>query len=137
MVNNELILIVPEGCEHSWIKDLIVAFYKKLLKQLVLKRIDFYQKHFAYKVNQVSVRDQKTRWGSCSSTRNLNFNYRLMMAPPEVIDYIVVHEMCHLEHMNHSKSFWKKVYEVMPDYKKHELFLKEKGMLLNIDWKME
>lgn len=137
LVDKELVLIIPKTFDAPVVKEMIVALYKKLLQRLLKERIDVYQKHFKFKVNKISVRDQKTRWGSCSSARNLSFNYRLMMAPLEVIDYIVVHEMCHLEHMNHSKSFWKKVHQVMPDYKKHETFLKEKGFLLNLDWKVD
>ena len=137
LVDNELVLIIPSSYDSATVKEMIIALYKKLLNRIIKERIHEYQKHFKFKVNKISIRDQKTRWGSCSSARNLSFNYRLMMAPIEVIDYIVVHEMCHLEHMNHSKSFWKKVHEVMPDYKKHEKFLKEKGFLLNLDWKVD
>lgn len=76
---------------------------------------------------KISIRNQKTRWGSCSQTGTLSFNYRLMMAPPAVIDYVIVHELCHLTHMNHSDAFWKKVAGVMPDYAVHRRWLREHG----------
>ena len=76
---------------------------------------------------KITIRNQKTRWGSCSQTGTLSFNYRLMMAPPAVIDYVIIHELCHITHMNHSKSFWNKVASVMPDYAIHKQWLKEHG----------
>lgn len=76
---------------------------------------------------KITIRNQKTRWGSCSQTGTLSFNYRLMMAPPAVIDYVIIHELCHLTHMNHSKDFWNKVVSVMPDYTTHKKWLKDHG----------
>ena len=76
---------------------------------------------------RITIRNQKTRWGSCSSKGNLNFNCLLMLAPDEVVDYVVIHELCHLIEMNHSKAFWKQVEQMMPDYKKHRKWLKDHG----------
>lgn len=76
---------------------------------------------------KITIRNQKTRWGSCSQTGTLSFNYRLMMAPPAVIDYVIVHELCHLTHMNHSHDFWNMVGHIMPDYRIHKQWLKEHG----------
>jgi len=132
-VDDELVMIVPDDYTSEHMKEVLVFYYKKLLKQVVLERIKVYENSFSVKPLKVSVRDQKTRWGSCSSSRTLSFNYRLLMAPLHVIDYIVVHEMSHLEHMNHSKSFWKKVHEVMPTYRQAEDFLKQRGRYLNFD----
>lgn len=79
---------------------------------------------------RITIRRQKTRWGSCSSKGNLNFNCMLMKAPDTVIDYVVVHELCHLLEMNHSKKFWLEVARVFPEYQKARCWLKEKGSRL-------
>ena len=98
---------------------------------LALKVISVKVKHYAGLMNvqygRITIRNQKTRWGSCSSKGNLNFNCLLMLAPDEVVDYVVIHELCHLIEMNHSKAFWKQVEQMMPDYKKHRKWLKYQG----------
>ena len=76
---------------------------------------------------RISVKNQKTRWGSCSAKGNLNFNVALMRAPIEVLEYVVVHELCHRIHMDHSADFWKEVEKVVPDYKERRKWLKENG----------
>ncbi len=80
--------------------------------------------------HRITIRHQKTRWGSCSAKGNLNFNCLLMLAPEEVRDYVVVHELCHRKEMNHSRAFWNEVAKVIPDYKQKEKWLKENGALL-------
>lgn len=85
----------------------------------------------------ITVRDQKSRWGSCSSRGTLSFNYRLIFAPSAVLDYVVVHELCHLTHMNHSKDFWNMVASVMPDYKIHKNWLREHGQELTLEYYMQ
>ena len=101
------------------------------LADLALKVISVKVKHYAGLMNvqygRITIRNQKTRWGSCSSKGNLNFNCLLMLAPDEVVDYVVIHELCHLIEMNHSKAFWKQVEQVMLDYKKHRKWLKDHG----------
>ncbi len=75
----------------------------------------------------ITIRNQRSRWGSCSSKGNLNFNCLLMLCPPEVLDYVVVHELCHRKEMNHSPKFWAEVARVLPDYKTHQKWLKDHG----------
>ena len=79
---------------------------------------------------RITIRNQKSKWGSCSSRGNLNFNCLLMLAPPSVRDYVVVHELCHLVELNHSKRFWTLVSGVLPEYRKEEQWLKTQGMLI-------
>ena len=86
------------------------------------------------KFNRITLREQKTRWGSCSGKGNLSFNLKLIMAPRYVLDYVVVHELCHLIHMNHSKSFWNEVESFMPNYKMAEVWLKLNSRKLNFNF---
>lgn len=79
---------------------------------------------------RITIRTQRTRWGSCSGKGNLNFNCLLMLAPEKVREYVVVHELCHRKEMNHSKAFWAQVERVMPDYKIHKKWLKDNGPAL-------
>ena len=77
--------------------------------------------------NNVTIRNQRTRWGSCSSKGNLNFNVMLMLCPPDVVDYVIVHELCHRRHMDHSPAFWAEVEKVLPDYRNSRAWLKKNG----------
>lgn len=96
------------------------------------KRVAYYQTLTGGSYTRITIRDQKTRWGSCSSRGTLSFNWRLMLAPPAVLDYVVLHELCHLTHMNHSKEFWNSIASIMPDYKVHRTWLKEHGRELTL-----
>ena len=92
--------------------------------------------HFAQIIDvtygRITIRHQKTRWGSCSSRGTLSFNYRLIYGPAGPLDYVVVHELCHLTHMNHSKDFWNMVERIMPDYRIYKQWLREHGQELTL-----
>ena len=90
---------------------------KEAARARVKELIGKINKDKRFKFNRIAIRDQKTRWGSCSSKKNLNFNYRIVFLTEEVAIYLIVHELCHLEEMNHSPAFWKIVEELCPDYK--------------------
>lgn len=111
--------------------------YRNAARKLLETRVAFYHARTGGRYTSITVRDQKTRWGSCSSRGTLSFNYRLIFAPPQVLDYVVVHELCHLTHMNHSKDFWNKVASVMPEYKVYRLWLKEHGQELTLTHYLE
>ena len=84
---------------------------------LVKERLEYYNKHYNLKYNRISIRNQKSRWGSCSKRGNLNFNYKILQLPAEIRDYIIVHELCHLQEFNHSKNFWALVGKAVPNYR--------------------
>jgi predicted metal-dependent hydrolase len=98
---------------------------------LVRERVNFYNQKFGFAFNKIIIKNQKTRWGSCSLKHNLSLNYKLLFLPETHRDYIIVHELCHLKEFNHSKKFWSLVEKILPDYldikkelKKHELYYK-------------
>ena len=93
-------------------------------------RVKYYAGVIGVSYGGITIRNQKTRWGSCSSKGNLNFNCLLMLTPPEIIDYVVVHELCHRKEMNHSKAFWREIEKVLPDYRNYEEWLKREGHLV-------
>lgn len=145
---NEIIKFVEE--KQNWIKKHLVQMYfkaeeiKKQKKEPALTNADieklcqkalsvipdkvkYYAEIMGVTYGRITIRNQKTRWGSCSSKENLNFNCLLMLMPDKVLDYVVVHELCHLKQMNHSKKFWKEVERYMPDYKNYKKWLNENG----------
>ena len=91
--------------------------YKEQARLLVENRISYYTKIYNFKINRVSIKNTKSRWGSCSKKGNLNFNYKIALLSKELADYVVVHELCHLKEFNHSQNFWKLVSLALPDYR--------------------
>ena len=113
--------------------DTLERKFRKAAKEYIPYRVEYFHKYTGGHYASITIRDQKSRWGSCSSHGTLSFNYRLMMAPPHILDYVVVHELCHLTHMNHSKEFWSMVESILPDYKECKKWLKEHGNELTIE----
>lgn len=97
-------------------------------KEYIPQRVEFFANQMKVKYGTVTIRTQKTRWGSCSSDGNLNFNCLLMLTDFDIIDYVVVHELCHIKEMNHSKEFWNEVEKILPDYRKRRKMLKNIGV---------
>ncbi|MBO5715485.1 MAG: M48 family metallopeptidase [Clostridia bacterium] len=100
---------------------------KKNAKIIISKRVEYFAKIMGVDYNRISIKFQKTRFGSCSTKKNLNFNALVALMPSEILDYVIVHELSHLKEMNHSKQFWREVARVMPDYKSKRKWLKENG----------
>ncbi len=96
-------------------------------KRIIPQRVRYYAGIMGVTYGNITIRMQKSRWGSCSSKGNLNFNCLLMKAPEEILDYVVVHELCHRKEMNHSPRFWAEVEKVLPDYKERRKWLKDHG----------
>ncbi len=101
--------------------------YLSQAKEYFPERVAYYAQLLQVDVGRITIREQKTRWGSCSSKGNLNFNWRLMLAPEEIRDYVVLHEIAHRKELNHSPAFWKIVESVMPDYEDRKQWLKDHG----------
>lgn len=91
--------------------------HKEVARELVLARLEHFNQFYGYTYNRVAIRNQRRCWGSCSAKGNLNFSYKLLFLPPCLSDYVILHELCHLNELNHSKRFWDLVGEAMPDYK--------------------
>lgn len=101
--------------------------YLRQARETIWERTKYYAGVMQVDFGRITIRDQKSRWGSCSSNGNLNFNWRLIMAPAPVLDYVVVHELAHRFEMNHSPLFWQRVAAVMPDYQVHRDWLRQYG----------
>ena len=114
--NSHLDIISPQGSTEGSIV-LYESWLRKLAKKSLTKRVQEIAHNLDFKIGKVSIRGQKTRWGSCSTSGNLSFNYNLLRFRKEVIDYVIIHELCHLKEMNHSKKFWKLVDKFCPDYR--------------------
>lgn len=104
------------------------AKHKEQALILAQKRIEYFNKACGFRFNKINIRNQKTRWGSCSRKGNLNFNYKIALLPERLADYIVVHELCHLKEFNHSQKFWNLVAKIMPDYLENRNELKRGGI---------
>ena len=113
-------------------KESLEKLYKFLAKDYIIKRVEYYLDYFEEKPQSIKIKKQKTRWGSCSFKNNLNFNYKIIMARKQIVDYLVIHEMCHMKHKNHSTEFWNTVKEILPDYKSLKEELKAIGFKLDL-----
>ena len=109
---------------------------KKEAESVIPRRVEYFARVVGVEYGRITIRCQKTRWGSCSSKGNLNFNCLLMLAPPEVLDSVVVHELCHLKVMNHSKAFYDEVLRAYPNYKQDHQWLKDHGaeIMSRVNW---
>lgn len=92
--------------------------YKKLAREIAEKKLTYFNSIYNFSIGRISIRNQKTRWGSCSRSGNLNFSYRIIYFPENLCDYIIVHELCHIGEFNHSKKFWALIEKTVPEHKK-------------------
>jgi predicted metal-dependent hydrolase len=127
----KLVVTVPAGSENE-AGAVLEQWLRSAARQIITQRVEIISKALKLSYNRIFIRNQKTRWGSCSQKRNLNFNWRLVMAPPDVLDYIIIHELMHLIELNHSKKFWRLVADVCPDYQIQRAWLRKNGSRLTL-----
>lgn len=116
-----------QAAQMGILSDKEIRKLKRDAKKIIPERVEYYAKLSGITYNRIFIRLQKSRWGSCSVEGNLNFNALLALMPLEVLDSVVVHELCHRRHMDHSKAFYDEVLKIFPDYKKWDKWLKENG----------
>jgi predicted metal-dependent hydrolase len=121
---------IQQANEQGMLAKAEIEALRAQAKELIPQRVAYYAPLVGIYPNNISIKRMKTRWGSCSSKGNLNFNLLLMLAPPETLDSVIVHELCHLKHMDHSAQFYEEVLRVFPEYKKHNGWLKKNGAVL-------
>jgi predicted metal-dependent hydrolase len=114
----------------SYCDKILIKFLQKKILLEVTNIVNFLSKKHNFKFSEIKIINSKNKWGSCSSKLALSFNWRLIFAPLEIVNYVIIHEMCHLIEMNHSKSFWNLVAKLCPEYKSAKLWLKENGYIL-------
>ena len=105
--------------------------YKETAREIATSRLEYFNNFYGFKYNRIAIRDQKTRWGSCSKKGNLNFNYKIALISEKARDYIIVHELCHLGEFNHSRNFWNLVAKTVPNYLEIRRSLRKIGHTLN------
>lgn len=116
------------------IKNSIMTWYKNEAKRVFKYKLDYYSQVMDLEYNRLRVKNQRTRWGSCSSKKNINLNWKILLAPNDVIDYIIIHELTHMKYMNHSQEFWQSVARYIPEYTSQKRWLKENGKNLSIEY---
>lgn len=122
-------IAVPGDCDRSPVR--VAAFFKLIARQRLAQASDQYAQALGKRYARLTLRDTRSRWGSCTSDGNLMFSWRLIMAPPQVLDYVAAHEVSHLVEMNHSPAYWKIVSSIYPEYKQPRQWLRDHGQNLH------
>lgn len=130
--NDKFQILISNKVEPDKILKTLKSWYKKVAKQILSERLAFIESRIKLKSNSLRIGDSKGRWGSCNSRGVICLNFRVIMLPPALIDYVIVHELCHLVEMNHSKAFWKLVSTFLPNVDNLKKAIKEYGFLLNL-----
>lgn len=126
----ELLKVPPSSEEDA--KQLLQKFYTQQTKKIIKKRLPYFEKQIGVTAKSITVVDSPLSWGTCNHLKELTFNYKLSMAPLSVIDYVIIHELCHILHLNHDRSFWRRVGGFDPDFKKHQAYLQHFGSVMTI-----
>jgi predicted metal-dependent hydrolase len=118
---------LDEAARREAVHRAVIDWYRESAQEHLAARAEFWSGHLRYTKTRVLARDQRSRWGSCSADGTLRFNWRLIMADAELIDYVVVHELTHMRVRNHSAEFWAELAKTMPDYRSHRSRLRDFG----------
>lgn len=124
---------VPRDCHGDVLQNALVKVYRKLAAQYIKPRAMQLGDKLSLIPTAIRINGAKTRWGSCSGQNSLNFSWGLIMAPPDAVDSVIIHELCHMKHHDHSKAFWALVHTCMPDYDRHKPTLKALGEKLRVE----
>ncbi|MCL2621595.1 MAG: M48 family metallopeptidase [Firmicutes bacterium] len=129
----ENFLYIPAKIEQDKILKKVIKFYKDVATEILQERVNYFSRLLKLQYGSLKCSNNaKQRWGSCDSKQNITLNWRLVMLPPNVIDYVVVHELCHLLELNHTQNFWRVVQSILPKWKELRIDLKSKNYLLNL-----
>ncbi|GKX65948.1 M48 family metallopeptidase [Inconstantimicrobium mannanitabidum] len=126
------LIVTTHNAEEEFIKSALEKWYRERALEKISERVEYYTTFFDKEPRSIRVKEQKRRWASCTYRDDLLFNWRCVMAPMYIIDYVVVHELCHMPHKDHSKNFWNAVGKILPDYQERRQWLKENGMRLDL-----
>ncbi|ELZ46095.1 hypothetical protein C463_04881 [Halorubrum californiense DSM 19288] len=129
-VDEDTIRLRESAVKQSSVKQVLENFYRRQARDFFTNRIEQYAERMDVEYDKIEVRNQRTKWGSCSTTGTLGLNWRLLMAPPDVAEYVVIHELAHLREQNHTDEFWSYVEEYDSSYKEHNRWLKENSVQL-------
>lgn len=131
-INDNFQIVIPKRVEPENILKTLKQWYKKIAKQILGDRLKFLEERVRLQSSLMKINDCSGKWGSCNSRGVISFNWRVLMLPPQIIDYVIIHELCHLVEMNHSKKFWSHVCTFLPSTPKLKQDLKEYGFLLSL-----
>lgn len=126
----------PSGKRPQLMREAILGWLKSQARTVVSEKVTRIANSLGLRIGRIALKETRTRWGSCSTRGNLNFNWRLVLAPPWVIEYLVHHELAHLQEMNHSDRFWDLVKSRCPEFRNHEAWLKARERSL-LDWDLQ
>lgn len=123
---------ISKKADPQKVKEILVSWYKEHALERLIEKTERYSKIIRANPQSVDIKDYKARWASCSSNGKITYNWRIILAPHHIVDYIVVHELCHIMHPNHSTDYWKSVKNILPDYKECREWLRSNGNALNL-----
>ena len=129
-VCGRLVMTVPYEADYAYKREQLEKWYRKQALCVFKEKAREFAVTIGVSFQDIHIKDQKSRWGSCSSKGNLNFNWRILMAPEPVCDYVIIHELCHLVYMDHSADFWHLVEQLCPSYRQYKKWLRDRADLL-------